>query len=326
VVLPAVCGRLRDRTLVRWLARSAPARGGEPRDLLGSILGVLGRDRPRNGLGAMRLWGQTNDRPTVWVAAADPVYLEARLDHLCLHALQEPAVTRSELRALFDHLQETLAEDQNYGFARIGICGYLRAGGGIPTAMEPPSVVDQRNPNDYLPAGEQAAGFRKLQSEIEMALHDHPVNVERELGGQQPVNSLWLWGGGSVPESTVDPHPPLFADDPLLTGYWKSVAGDVQSWPGTIAACLEASTAGFVAVVPNGNDDVPQLNRCLTELRDALYSRRLRRLSLIFADGICANVEPADRFRFWRRKSALLSGELPIGGSPIGGSLNGESG
>ncbi|MGI9225681.1 MAG: hypothetical protein ACR2QX_14445 [Woeseiaceae bacterium] len=313
VFLPPASGRLRDRTLVRWLARSAIERRGGPRDVLGSILRALGRERPRNGLGAMRMWGQTNDRPTVWIAAADPVYLEPRLNHLCLHSLQAPAVTRSELRALFDHLQETLAEDQNYGFARIGACGYLRAGEPIPTALEPPSVVDQCNPNDYLPAGEDAAGFRKLQSEIEMALHEHPVNVERELEGRQPVNSLWLWGGGTVPDSTVDPHPPLFADDPLLKGYWNSVAGDTESWPGTIAACLEASAAGFVAVVPGGDDDVLQLERYLSELREALQSRRLSRLSLIFADGICATVERADRYRFWRRNSALLNGELLIG-------------
>lgn len=309
VVLPPVRGRLRDRTLLSWLARSTVERRGRPCDLLGSILGVLGRERPRSGLGAMRMWGQTSDRPTVWIAAADPVYLEPRLDHLCLHILQEPAVSRSELRTLFDHLQETLAEGKNYGFARLGTCGYLRAEEPIPTAQEPPSVVDLHNPKDYLPAGEDAAGFRKLQSEIEMALHDHPVNVERELKGRQPVNSLWMWGGGCAPEPSVDPHPPLFADDPLLRGYWESVRGDIDTWPGTIAGCLEASTAGFVAVVPDGGDDVLRLERCLLELRDALQSRRLSRLSLMFADGIYASVGRADRYRFWRRKSALLSGE-----------------
>ena len=309
VVLPPVRGRLRDRTLIRWLAQSALERTGELRDLLGSILDTLGRERPRDGLGAMRMWGQTSDRPTVWIAAADPVYLEPRLDHLCLHTLHESAVSRSELRALFDYLQETLAVDKDYGFARLGACGYLRAEEPILTALEPPSVVDQRDPKDFLPDGEDAAGFRRLQSEIEMALHDHPVNVERELKGRQPINSLWLWGGGFVPESTVDPHPTLFADDPLLKGYWESVGGDIDTWPGTIAGCLEASTAGFVAVVPDGGEDVLRLERCLLELRDALRSRRLSQLKLIFADGISACVRPADRYRFWRRKSALLSGD-----------------
>lgn len=309
VVLPPVFGRLHDRTLLRWLARSSLQSGPEPRDLLASILGVLGKKQPQDGLGAMRMWGQTSDRPTVWIAAADPVYLEPRLDHLCLHALREPAVSRSELRSLFDHLQKTLAEDKNYGFARLATCGYLRAEEPIVTASVPPSVVHLRNPNDYLPAGENAADFRRLQSEIEMALHDHSVNVERQIRGLQPVNSLWLWGGGHASESRTDPHPPLFADDPLLRGYWESVTGAVDTWPGTITACLESCSAGFVAVVPSAANEGRLLESCLRELHDAIRSRRLRRLSLIFGDGIRATVGPADRLRFWRRESPLLSGD-----------------
>jgi len=308
VVMPPVCGRLHDRTLLRWLARSSLQKRQEPRDLLASVLGVLGKAHPQDGLGAMRMWGQTSDRPTVWIAAADPVYLEPRLDHLCLHALHEPAVSRSELRSLFDHLQEILAEDKNYGFARLATCGYLRAEEPIVTASVPPAVVHLRNPNDYLPSGEIAADFRRLQSEIEMALHDHPVNVERQLRGSQPVNSLWLWGGGHAPELHADPHPPLFSDDPLLRGYWESATGAVNTWPGTISACLESCPAGFVAVVPSAGDDSRILESCLHELHDAVRSRRLRRMSLLFADGIVASVGPADRMRFWRRKSALLSG------------------
>jgi hypothetical protein len=257
----------------------------------------------------MRMWGQTGDRPTVWIAAADPVYLEPKLDRLCLHALREPAVSRPELRTLFDHLQETLAADKNYGFARLGACGYLRAEEPVATAPEPSSVVDLRNPNDYLPAGKDAAEFRKLLSEIEMALHDHPVNVERELKGLQPVNSLWLWGGGFAPEVRVDPHPPLFADDPLLRGYWESVTGVASTWPGTMAACLEASAADFVAVVPDSADDDQLLDACLCELRAAVQSGRLHRLNLLFADGIRASVRSADRFRFWRQRSVLLTGD-----------------
>jgi len=309
VVLPPVCGRLHDQTLLRWLSQSSLEQGPELRDLLATILGVLGKERPQDGLGAMRMWGQTGDRPTVWIAAADPVYLEPRLDHLFLHTLSEPAVSRSELRLLFDHLQDTLAADRNYGFARLAACGYLRAEESIVTAAAPSSVVDQCNPNDYLPTGEKAAGFRQLQSEIEMALHEHPVNVERQLRGLQPVNSLWLWGGGHAPELRADPHPMLFADDPLLRGYWESASGAVHTWPGTIAACLEASVEGFVAVVPEVTDGSQLLESCLRELHDAVRSRRLYRLVLVFADGIRATVGPADRWRFWRRESALLRGD-----------------
>jgi len=83
----------------------------------------------------------------------------------------------------------------------------------------------------------------------------------------------------------------------------------VHTWPGTIAACLEASVEGFVAVVPEVTDGSQLLESCLRELHDAVRSRRLYRLVLVFADGIRATVGPADRWRFWRRESALLRGD-----------------
>ncbi len=308
VVMPPVGGgRLRDRKLRRWLAQSMLERLAEPRELLGDILDLLGMQCPQEGLAAMRMWGQTGDRPTVWISAADPVYLEPRLDHICLHALRQTGIPASELRTLFDHLQRTLAEDKGYGFARLGTYGYLRAEDAMVTAAIPAYVIDQQCPGDYMPGGDRAAEFRNLLSEIEMALHEHPVNVERQLQGLQPVNSLWLWGGGHAPEPRTVPHPPLYADDPLLRGYWESVTGVVDTWPGTIDACLDASVAGFVAVTPEFDDDIELLESCLHELRSALQSGRLSQLTLMFGDGIRATVRQNDNYRFWRRDSALLS-------------------
>lgn len=306
VVLPAVGGgRLSDAALRRWLTRADLSRRKEPAELLGRILGKLGMPAPDSGLGALRMWGQTGDRPTVWIAAADPVYLEPRLDHLCLHAQDAQSVPASELRVLFDHLQSVLGSGRNIGFARLDTCGYLRADEPFATAAVPPYVAHLDMPNGYMPSGEGAAGYRQLVSEIEMALHDHEVNRFRQQLGRQPVNCLWLWGGGVAPGQRTVPHPPLYSDDPLLTGYWMSNTGVVASWPGDIASCVEASIAGFVAVVPE-HDDSEVLEGCLAELRDELHRGRLSRLSLMFRDGIEATVLPEHRLRVWRRHSPFL--------------------
>lgn len=304
VVLPAVHGgRLADPGLRRWLARGRVSRYAEREPLLTTLLGVIGREAPSTGLAALRMWGQTGDRPTVWIAAADPVYLEPRLDHLCLHAL-EPGVPAAELRLLIDHLQATLGNDADVGFARIGNRCYLRPDRPIETADVPPVVVDQDMPNAYMPSAASAATYRNLISEIEMALHDHPANLDREMRGLKPVNSLWLWGGGFAPEQVTQPLLPLFADDPLLRGYWMSVTGVAQPWPGSIGDCLEASVAGFVAVAPDV-DEPDSLASWLAELRLALSRRRVERLHLLFRDGIRAELKRSDAMRFWRRRSLL---------------------
>lgn len=311
VVLPAVTGgRLTDRSLKAWLAQSSLAPLANDVDLLTRVANVLRLPLPQEGLAALRMWGQTGERPTVWVAAADPVYLEPRLDHLCLHDLSKPSgasVASAEFRDLIEHLQESLADDKRFGFIRMGACGYLRAESPIATANVPAHVVDRKVPSDYLPGGASASAYRNLVSEIEMSLHEHDVNQRRQAAGQPPVNSLWLWGGGLAPPRETRALPPLYANDPLLLGYWDSANARASLWPGGMSECLsDRGDAGFVAVTPERQDDPAFLEDCLRQLRQALRQKTIDRLTLLFRDGLRADMVRSQRLRFWRRDSPLL--------------------
>ena len=304
LILPAqAANQVSDPGLRQWLTRATLNRFARPPELLQSVLGILNRPYTDEGLAALRMWGQTGDRPTVWIAAADPVYLEPRLDHLCLHALQNDALSAGDLGALFDYLQEKLAGHERYGFARIGSRGYVRANSPMPTSRSPAYVIDRQLPNEHMPLDETGT-YHSLRGEVEMALHDHDVNQRREAAGLPPVNSLWLWGGGFAPEQETVPHPPLYCSDSLLKGYWLSKTGVVEDWPGSIAKCLEASVAGFVAQPSPGDAD--WLERCLGELRTALQNGRLSHLSLIFGDQYVVDVHRSDAWKFWRRQSELF--------------------
>lgn len=307
VVLPPVRGgRLEDKSLRAWLAQSELSLAEEPRELLAELTDELGLPYPDEGLAALRMWGQTGDRPTVWIAAADPVYLEPRLDHLCLYALRRSGIQSSDLRALFEHLQTTLAEEKRFGFARLGSYGYLRCEHPISTSSVPAYVVDQRDPGEFLPSGEHTVSHRNILSEIEMSLHEHEVNERRVSEGMQPVNSLWLWGGGMVPEIVTRPQPPLFSDDPLLAGYWESATAVSDAWPGSFADCAEASLHGFVAVTPETDQRHETMEGYLRELRELLRGNRVSRLILLFRDGLRADVRRSDTLKFWRRDNELL--------------------
>ena len=308
IVLPPVTGgRLTDKKLRAWLSQSDLSRDDQPQELLASILAELRFEYPQEGLAAMRMWGQTSDRPTNWIAAADPVYLEPQMDYLCLHALRRRGVPAAEMRAIVDHLQSTLGYDKSVGFIRLGSYGYVSSQKPFATSHVPAYVADQQDPGEYLPSGEETALHRNVLSEIEMALHEHPVNLEREAAGKQPINSLWLWGGGTAPEAKARPQPPLFSDDALLTGYWYTGKGVAEPWPGTIAECLEQSVAGFVAETPEFLDEPAVLERLLFELRDALRHKRLDSLTLLFRDGVRAEVHRSHAMRLWRRDSSLLA-------------------
>lgn len=308
LVLPSLKGgRVSDPGLQRWLARGSLQRGSAPREVLAAVLQALNLPCPEEGIAALRMWGQTGDRPTVWIAAADPVYLEPRLDHLCLHTLRGDLAPASDLRALFNHLQQALAGNADYGFVRIGNYGYLRADMPLVTAREPAHAIDQHRPDEYLPSGDVAASYHTLRSEVEMALHDHEVNRRREEQGLPPVNSLWLWGGGFAPQQETEPQPPLFSNDPLLRGYWLSRTGVVGTWPGSIAGCLEASVAGFVAMPEADADDPDALQTWLSEIRDALGKRRISRAILLLEDGDVLQIRRADAWKFWRRSTTMFA-------------------
>lgn len=305
VIFPAnTATQISDPGLRLWLSRGMATQFDDPAVLLQSVLGCINVTYPGEGLAALRMWGQTGDRPTVWLAAADPVYLEPRLDHLCLHALQGDDLSDGDLGLLFDYLQERLAGQARYGFARIGSCGYVRANSPMPTSDSPSYVIDQQLPNDFMPKNDNTGSYHSLRGEVEMALHDHAVNARRESQGLAPVNSLWLWGGGFAPQQETVPHPPLFSDDPLLKGYWLSKTGVVAGWPGTIAACLEASVAGFVAqpIV----SDVDRIQQCLKELREALLSNRISQLTLLFGTRYRVQINRSDAWKIWRRNSELF--------------------
>ena len=307
-VLPAVSGgRLQDTALRTWLAQSDLARVPGDVGLLSQVAGALGLPYTNEGLAALRMWGQTGERPTAWIAAADPVYLEPRLDHLCLHDLSGTDITPNEFRELVEHLQATLAGDNQFGFICLAQHGYLSAENPMPTSTVPAHVVNQKVPSDYLPGGQQAAAYRNLLSEVEMSLHDHDVNQRRIAAGKPPINSLWLWGGGQAPVRATKPLPPLYCDDPLLLGYWDCANASAGLWPGTMAACLsDSQNSGLVAVTP-GNEDSPEfLEDCLRQLCAALRQKQVDRLTLLFRDGLRADIVRSQRLRFWRRDSRLL--------------------
>ena len=56
-----------------------------------------------------------------------------------------------------------------------------------------------RNVDLWLPADPRARLVRRLQNEVQMLLHTHPLNEERERLGALPVNSFWLDGCGVAP-------------------------------------------------------------------------------------------------------------------------------
>lgn len=300
-MLAAGIERIAEPLTRRWLARGRLDRPGRRQEWLPRILQTLALPALDAGLGALRYWEQTGAPPAGWIAAADPVCLEAGMNHLRLHALPASMLPVEDVQAAFERLQAELGADT---FMRVGAAGYLVSRDPIATAELSPPLAEGSAPERYLPAREAAREHDRLLAEVQMCLYDSEVNRRRVAAGAPPLNALWLWGGGTAPPGTERKLPVLFTDDPVLRGFWRSSSVRAEDWPGTIRACLAAQRGDFVAMPPAGDPE-----RLLAELRGAMAEGAIGRLVLLFADGASIELRRGDRFRIWRRPGLPAPGD-----------------
>jgi hypothetical protein len=196
-----------------------------------------------------------------------------------------------------------------------------------PSATTEPARMLLTSVAEALAAGEGAPALRRLGSEIEMWLHEHPLNTRRSQRGAPAVAALWVWGGGSPPLSRATASGEVaaaaYGSDAYVRGLWRLAGGEAQPMPVDWAAVMaEPHAARALAVVevtellhanPSWRlaDAVAQIDRgLLSPLLAALHRGELDSLALV-ANDRCLTVHARDRWRLWRRthrrRSALES-------------------
>jgi hypothetical protein len=148
------------------------------------------------------------------------------------------------------------------------------------------------------------APWPALLNEIQMALHEHPVNEAREL----PVNSVWLWGPGELPQAVSSPWRSLTANEPVALGLARLAGINHRAPPRTADAWLaEMRGDGRHLVVLEATHETLEAD-WFAPLLAALKSGRVGMLSLHVPDaGLAFEIARSDLRRFWRRARAVAS-------------------
>lgn len=285
----------------RWLARGEWSRSPDGVEPFLIVLDELGVPAPAQGLAAIRLWGQTGERPSDWVSAADPVYLEAVLDHVRMHSLDEHALQRDEREQLFDYLQAQLG-NAACRFELIGEHGYVRGEAAFATASRSAHARDSCELDAFLPTTAGSQQHDRLIGELQLLLHETPMNRQRVEQGRLPVNSIWFWGGGRVPPANAVALPCLYAEDPQYLGFWQSVDAEMTRWP-TDAWELPAedSNSGVVVLPPDSNRS-GLVDAVLQAAKRRLARGQIQRLTLVFSDGWRVRLGRWQLLAIWRSK------------------------
>jgi hypothetical protein len=144
--------------------------------------GLPGADDPSLG------WARLT--PAHWQLGTEQVSM---LDPALLH------LDEADSRALLQAVRE-LFESEGYALHGLAPDTWLLAHPTIAgLACASLDRVVGRNVDLWLPADPRARRLRRLQNEVQMLLHTHPLNAEREARGDLPVNSFWLDACGAWP-------------------------------------------------------------------------------------------------------------------------------
>jgi hypothetical protein len=249
-----------------------------------------------------------------WWLRADPVHLMADRDRLLLfesHAFSLPAEEAERLVAGFNR------DFSGHGWrlhAPRPERWYLCLDRAPDIRTHPITGVAGRDLLQFLPRGEEASAWHRFLNEAQMHLHMSTVNLEREGRGEFPVNSIWPWGGGRLPETGRAPWDRVRADDPLARGLAKRAGLAVGPQPGRAGPVdgdelwvLEnARGAGLYGDPGAWVQALEELERdFFAPLLAALRAGALRRLDIDDGEGRCWSLTPLLLRRFWRKVGPL---------------------
>jgi hypothetical protein len=183
----------------------------------------------------LHAWGLLT--PAHWRVGSDGVHM-ADPEALALGV--------DESRALFDAVRP-LFESEGYRLAWGAAQRWYAAHPslqGLATASLDRAAG--RNIAPWLPRQPEAKALRRLQNEVQMLLHGHPLNPAREAAGRLAVNSFWLSACGvAQPASATG----VQFDDRLRDPALRS---DVASWCAAWRTLDEQEIAPLLAAAERG--------------------------------------------------------------------------
>jgi len=313
---PAILGRL--PALHRLLARAQSATTSLPH-VPGLLLAAFGvGPAPDWPVAPFTLLADGLAPGDAYWLRADPVHLLLQQHDLVLVDSDHLALRADECESVISTLDQHFRVDGIRFSAPHPSRWYLRSPQPLRIRSQPPETAVGRGIDPLLPQGEDAMQLHRWSNEIQMLLHDHPVNRQREARGEPAVNSLWLWGAGTLPADDRPSVASVWADDPLARGLARASALPVHATPASAPDWLAAAAGGedlvvidALAVASRRSDtaDWEAHARALEQawfspLLAALSAGQLRQVTLATCHGGQAlrfTVTAPDLWKLWRR-------------------------
>lgn len=250
------------------------------------------------GVAAAALYADLGTVPGASAFIATPVHYVAEMSNVRLPAAGVLSLRPAEARALAGDFERVW---QDAGIRLLAGCSgalYCVTDRPMPAITHDPQQIQDQHIEPHLPAGVAAPPLRRLMSEIEMWLFEHPLNRARVTEAEPIVSALWLWGCGDVVRSLPPVDGWAAGDDPFFKAF--AARPDAPYAADSSGELAPGSGVAVIGVAPGaaewGDIESHWLERSIADLR----SRRIGRLELSAAERTFI-VSARWRRRFWRR-------------------------
>jgi hypothetical protein len=306
-----------------WLARGTTLPAAMP----GYLVALAEQFRwPHGPLPAAALIRQSvagDAGDALWLSA-DPAWVQPELNGARLLACGNLGLRLEESMALVHALAETFEAEGMTLLVGDSQHWQLR----LPKYVEVPSFPEPEEALgadlfEQLPKGEEGRRWRALINEAQVVLHNHPVNAARVARGLPPVNSVWLWGAGALPDSVDCGLGRIYSDDLLAWALGHRANVDVQPRSAFVGAAFVGAASAANGARGNraiadksaptkAGNEAPYSLLDLQDTQPAEFEQvwwpdieaRLEagtEIRLAFADGVRMVLRKSHRLRFWRK-------------------------
>lgn len=211
---------------------------------------------------------------------AELIHLQAGLDDLRL--ILPPPPTAAEEAQLLMSLQPLLSLS---GFELLVSpsggpgCWYLFTERELSLRTYSPHAGFATRIFDVMPQGQHGAELRRLMTETQMLLHEHPINLQRAGQGVATLNALWPWGAAPLTLVEQPVVQRVLGHHPYLLGLCEHLHVSCWPLPPDAQALLSVDADQALLLLP----DVPpgQLEEAwLAPLQAALQRGDIRQLDI----------------------------------------------
>ena len=170
--------------------------------------------------------------------------------------------------------------------------------------------LNARSITPFMPLAAAQRSWRRWLNDLQMVLHEQPVNQAREARGLLPVNGVWWFGAGVSPEVTSCAFTQLIGNDAVLAGIaahtkipWSAHAAPALA---TRGATLVVAGTAFGEALAGNVISLPEIETAwLPSLINALRRRHITSLTLLTATH-SARISWFQSWRTWHAPQSFI--------------------